>query len=120
MSVASMLISEVTDPEVSYYRNGEECTETHQTNRKSSNLTKINIIYLFFFLNLYHLKDVFKVDPFGKFYEDPMRRLGVLCKNILLPPDRTHTHTYRQTDKSLYRTFEDSLRTSKRIHSTSN
>ena len=92
-----MLISEVTDPEVSYYRNGEECTETHQTNRKSSNLTKINIIYLFFFLNLYHLKDVFKVDPFGKFYEDPMRRLEVLCKNILLPPDRTHRQTDRQT-----------------------
>ena len=91
-----MLISEVTDPEVSYYRNGEERTETPKQTESHQISPKSTLFIYFCFLNLCHLKDEFKINPFGKFYEDPMRRLGVLCKNILLPPDRTHTHTDRQ------------------------
>ena len=102
-----MLISEVIDPEVSYYRNGEERTKTPKQTESHQISPKSTLFIYFCFLNLCHLKDVFKVDPFGKFYEDPMRRLGVLCKNILLPPDRTHTQTDRQTDKSPYWTFEE-------------
>ena len=88
-------------------RNAPKLTATHrksQTNRKSS---KSTLFILIFYKNLCHLKDVFKVNPFGKFYEDPMRRLGVLCKNILMPPDRTHRQTHRQTDTKV--NTEDTL-----------
>ena len=57
------------------------------------------------------VKDVLKVDPFGKFYEDPMRRLGVLCKNILVPPDQTYRQTDSQATAFIGRS-ENSLRTS--------